>query len=102
MNKRYVDVTRMDLVSSTRAGRDTLLSLLFVANRLRNIFLHGEREQYNFAGQYSNFTQANTLLIDALELWPNPQFSQVEPNEKFGPNRQLTERMITLRCSPSE
>lgn len=72
MSARYADRTRMGLVGATRTSRDTLLALLLVANRLRNNYLHGEKAQYNFAGQFENFTHANTLLVYALELWPNP------------------------------
>jgi hypothetical protein len=73
IHPEYVARARLGLVGEDRNSRDTFLALLLIANRLRNNFLHGEKARYNFAGQYNNFTHANTLLIYALELWPNPQ-----------------------------
>lgn len=73
IHHQYVARTRLGLVGEGRNSRDTFLALLLIANRLRNNFLHGEKARYNFAGQYNNFTHANTLLMYALELWTNPQ-----------------------------
>ena len=69
----FVDRVRIGLVGANRTNRETLLALLLVTNRLRNNFLHGEKASYNFANQYDNFAQANSVLVHALELWPNPQ-----------------------------
>ncbi len=69
----FVETVRHGLAGENRTNRDTLLALLLVANRLRNNFLHGEKASYNFADQYDNFTKANSVLIYALELWPNAQ-----------------------------
>ncbi len=63
---------RSGLISEGRTSRGTFLALLLITNRLRNNFMHGEKARYDFAGQYDNFTQANSILMYALELWPNP------------------------------
>jgi len=70
MHENNFEVTRAGLVGADRTGRDTLTALLLVANRLRNNSFHGEKAQYEFAGQYSNFRNANSVLMYALELWP--------------------------------
>ncbi len=69
----YVERVRNGLVGENRTNRNTFLAVLLIANRLRNNFLHGEKARYDFAGQYDNFTQANDVLMYAIELWPNPQ-----------------------------
>lgn len=73
LDEQYVERTRLGLAGAARTSRDTFLALLLIANRLRNNFFHGEKAQFNFAGQLNNFTHANALLIYALELWHNPQ-----------------------------
>jgi hypothetical protein len=65
-----VERVRNGLVGDNRTDRDTFLAVLLIANRLRNNFMHGEKAKYDFVGQYDNFTQANNVLMYALELWP--------------------------------
>jgi hypothetical protein len=50
-------------------AKEKLKTLLLIANRLRNNFLHGTKVTYNFSGQLDNFRHANNTLMYAIALW---------------------------------
>jgi hypothetical protein len=47
---------------------DTLAALLIIVYRLRNNLFHGVKWAYELQGQLGNFTNANALLMLALDL----------------------------------
>ncbi len=62
-----------DLVHAVLEGKnsnpaDCVAALLIVVYRLRNNLLHGAKWAYGIQGQLSNFTHANTTLMNALSI----------------------------------
>lgn len=61
-----------DLVRSVIDGtnddpRDCMVTILIIVLRFRNNLFHGIKWQYQLAGQLTNFTNANNILMKALE-----------------------------------
>lgn len=61
-----------DIVSGVINGtnndpRDCVIAILIIVWRFRSNLFHGVKWQYQLAGQLTNFTNANNILIKALE-----------------------------------
>lgn len=57
------------LTDKKRGTGDVLIALLIIVYRLRNNLLHGEKWSYRFKDQFGNFTNANIVLMRAMDVF---------------------------------
>jgi hypothetical protein len=62
------DLVREVLKGDNTNEADTVSALLIVVFRLRNNLFHGVKWAYGIRGQLDNFTNANTVLMAALDI----------------------------------
>ena len=61
------DIVRAVIDGTNNDPRDRVATILIIVLRFRNNLFHGVKWQYQLAGQLSNFTNANNILMKALE-----------------------------------
>ena len=71
LNIRRTD--KEELASRVLAGElddieNQVATALFIVYRYRNNFFHGEKWTYEFEGQLENFSTANQILMEAIEI----------------------------------
>lgn len=57
------------LTEKERGTGEVLTVLLIIVYRLRNNLLHGEKWSYRFKDQFGNFTNANIVLMRAMDVF---------------------------------
>lgn len=57
------------LNGNEKGSVEILSALLIIVYRLRNNLLHGEKWSYRFKDQFGNFTNANIVLMRAMDIF---------------------------------
>lgn len=57
------------LDGNDKGAGEILIALLIIVYRLRNNLLHGEKWSYRFKDQFGNFTNANIVLMRAMDVF---------------------------------
>jgi len=80
-NSARIDVE--NVLCGTDAGNaEALAALLIIIYRLRNNLLHGEKWSYRVKDQLGNFTNANIVLMGAMDLFRSRGLCNPEGTKK--------------------